>query len=105
VGWVSFSCSNRAGKCRLVSRKENDLKSFSSLNESLLDSLKAGSGVLDGCDQVERECESLFRAACENDLEGVVARRKYGPYLANKASWLKIRNVEYSKWEGREELL
>ena len=56
------------------------------------------------CDHVEREGESLFRVACENDLEGVVAKRKYDPYLASKASWLKIRNTDYSQWEGRQEL-
>ena len=169
IKWDGFRSLVRIeqGKCRLVSRKGTDLKSFRSLNESLLDSLKVGSVVLDGelvcldedgkpqfrdllfrraearfvafdllwldgqdlryfplterkqklrsivprdidcifyCDHVERDGESLFRVACDNDLEGVVAKRKYDPYLPNKASWLKIRNTDYSQWEGREQL-
>jgi len=155
------------GKCRLVSRKENDFKSFRKLNESLLAELKVRSAVMDGeivclnddgkpdfrellfrrgeprfvafdllwcdgqdfryaplterkhklrsilpadsdrimyCDHVECDGETLFRLACENDLEGVVAKRKFDPYLPDKASWLKIRNTDYSQWEGREVL-
>lgn len=56
------------------------------------------------CDHIEGDGESLFRLACENDLEGIVAKRKYDPYLPKQASWLKIRNANYSQWEGREEL-
>ena len=155
------------GKCRLVSRKENEFKSFRKLNESLIAELKVWSAVMDGeivclndegkpefrdllfrrgearfvafdllwcdgqdlryahlterkhklrsilpadsdrimyCDHVERDGESLFRLACENDLEGVVAKRKFDPYLPDKASWLKIRNPDYSQWESRVDL-
>jgi len=56
------------------------------------------------CDHVERDGESLFRLACENDPEGIVAKRKFDPYLLVQASWLKIRNPNYSQWEGREDL-
>jgi bifunctional non-homologous end joining protein LigD len=56
------------------------------------------------CDHVEAEGEGLFRLACENDLEGVVAKRGGDPYLPEHASWLKIRNHNYSQWVGREEL-
>ena len=56
------------------------------------------------CDHVERDGESLFRLACENDLEGIIAKRKFDPYLPDKASWLKIRNPNYFQWEGREDL-
>ena len=56
------------------------------------------------CDHIERDGESLFRLACENDLERVVAKRKFDPYIENQASWLKIRNTNYSEWEGRQEL-
>lgn len=45
-----------------------------------------------------------YQLACETDLEGIVAKRKYDPYLADQANWLKIRNTSYSQWEGREEL-
>jgi hypothetical protein len=48
--------------------------------------------------------EGLFRLACEHDLEGIVAKRNFDPYLPDQASWLKIRNQNYSQWIGREEL-
>jgi ATP-dependent DNA ligase len=41
--------------------------------------------------------ESLFRLACENELEGIDAKRKYDPYIQNHVSWLKIRNQEYAQ--------
>jgi hypothetical protein len=47
----------------------------------------------------------LFHLACERDLEGVVAKRKGDPYLPDHATWLKIRNANYSQWTGREDLL
>jgi bifunctional non-homologous end joining protein LigD len=56
------------------------------------------------CDHIDADGEGLFRLACENDLEGIVAKRKSDPYLPEHASWLKIRNREYSQWIGREEL-
>jgi ATP-dependent DNA ligase len=31
------------------------------------------------CDHVDRDGESLFRLACENDLECIVAKRKLDP--------------------------
>lgn len=37
-------------------------------------------------------------------LEGIVAKRKSDPYLPEHATWLKIRNHNYSQWAGREEL-
>lgn len=55
------------------------------------------------CDHVEHDGESLFHLACQNDLEGIVAKRKFDPYIEKQASWLKIRNTNYSQWEGREE--
>jgi hypothetical protein len=56
------------------------------------------------CEHIEQRGESLFRVACEYDLEGIVAKRKYDPYLAEHTTWLKIRNPRYSQWAGREEL-
>jgi ATP-dependent DNA ligase len=64
--------------------------------------LPSGGRVL-YCDHVERDRKSLFRVACDNDLEGIVAKQKFDPYIENQASWLKIRNTNYSQWEGREE--
>jgi bifunctional non-homologous end joining protein LigD len=169
VKWDGFRSLVRIeqGKCRLISRKGNEFKSFRTLNESILAELRVRSAVLDGeivclnnagktefrdllsrrgeprfvafdllwcdgqdlrysplterkhrprsilpkdserlmyCDHVEHDGEGLFRVACENDLEGVVAKRKFDPYIENQASWLKIRNTSYSQWEGRQEL-
>ncbi len=63
---------------------------------------KESNGVL-FCDHVEHHGESLFRLACENDLEGIVAKHRFGPYLQEQAQWKKIRNQKYSQWAGREE--
>src|SRR5215471_15120056 len=68
-----------------------------------LRALLAGSGErLFYCDYIEQRGESLFRVACEHDLEGIVAKRKYDPYSAEHTTWLKIRNPRYSQWVGRE---
>jgi ATP-dependent DNA ligase len=56
------------------------------------------------CDHIDGHREELFRLGCENDLEGIVAKRKSDPYLPEHAAWLKIRNQQYSHWVGREEL-
>jgi bifunctional non-homologous end joining protein LigD len=57
------------------------------------------------CDHVENDGEGLFRLACEHDLEGIVAKHKFAPYLPDsETSWVKIRNRGYSQWVGREEL-
>ena len=56
------------------------------------------------CDHIEGNGEALFRLACERDLEGIVAKRKFDPYLPALAMWQKIRNQNYSQWAGREEL-
>jgi bifunctional non-homologous end joining protein LigD len=55
------------------------------------------------CDHVESEGEELFKLACENDLEGIVAKHRFGPYLQEQSQWLKIRNHGYSQWKGREQ--
>ena len=55
-------------------------------------------------DHIDENGEGLFRLACEHDLEGIVAKRRSDPYLAEHALWRKIRNREYSQWVGREEL-
>src|SRR5579884_2777342 len=50
---------------------------------------------------VEREGKEFYRLACEQDLEGIVAKLKYGSY---GQGWFKIRNPGYSQYEGRREL-
>lgn len=64
---------------------------------------KGGERLLYG-DHIETDGEGLFRLVCEQDLEGIVAKQKTDPYLVEHASWLKIRNQNYSQWIGREEL-
>jgi bifunctional non-homologous end joining protein LigD len=63
-----------------------------------------GSEWLMYCDHVEAQGEKLFKLACKRDLEGIVAKRKYDPYIEGSAQWLKIRNPAYSQWAGREKL-
>jgi ATP-dependent DNA ligase len=52
-----------------------------------------------------RGCD-LFRAACDRDLEGIVAKWSRGPYPRDgiTTSWIKIKNPAYSQAEGRHEL-
>ena len=49
---------------------------------------------------------ALFQRVCELDLEGIVAKQKFGPYVTERESstWFKILNREYSQMQGREEL-
>ena len=44
---------------------------------------------------------TLFRLVCEQDLEGVVAKRKDAVYGGHP---YKIRNPDYSQYQGRREL-
>jgi bifunctional non-homologous end joining protein LigD len=56
------------------------------------------------CDHVEHDGEALFRVACAQDLEGIVAKPKQSRYRTEQTDWLKIRNQRYSQWIGRQEL-
>jgi len=57
------------------------------------------------CDHVELAGEEFFWQACQRDVEGIVAKRRFDPYLLDgSVRWYKIRNREYSQWVGREEL-
>ena len=57
-------------------------------------------------DHVDEHGEQIFDFACQHDLEGVVAKWKYGSYLPNSSAttWIKIKNGNYTQAEGREEL-
>jgi hypothetical protein len=48
----------------------------------------------------------LFDQICKLDLEGIVAKQKYAPYVTDReaSTWFKIRNPRYSQWAGREKL-
>ena len=57
------------------------------------------------CDHVELAGEEFFWLACQRDLEGIVAKWRFDPYLLDgSVCWHKIRNREDSAWVGREEL-
>ena len=51
---------------------------------------------------VEGAGVDLFRLACEQDLEGIVAKPAHGIYGVD-GTWLKVKNREYSQAEGRHE--
>jgi ATP dependent DNA ligase domain len=42
---------------------------------------------------------ALFQRVCEMDLEGIVAKQKFGPYVTERehSTWFKIRNRGYSQ--------
>ncbi len=64
------------------------------------DSLLKYTEYIDGCGM------ALFQRVCELDLEGIVAKQKYAPYVTERehSSWFKILNRKYSQKHGREEL-
>jgi len=47
---------------------------------------------------------AIYSGRHVSDLEGIVAKRKFDPYLLDNAKWYKIRNRNYSQGVGREEL-
>jgi bifunctional non-homologous end joining protein LigD len=57
-------------------------------------------------DHIEGKGIALFERVCKLDLEGVVAKHRYAPYISvrEQSTWFKIRNHRYSQWEGREQL-
>jgi bifunctional non-homologous end joining protein LigD len=57
-------------------------------------------------EHVEGSGTALFQRVCELDLEGIVAKQKFGPYVTDReqSTWFKIRNRGYSQMAGREEL-
>jgi bifunctional non-homologous end joining protein LigD len=56
-------------------------------------------------DHLSEQGRQLFDFACQHDLEGIVAKWKHGSYLPNSTAttWIKIKNPNYSQWEGRHE--
>ena len=55
---------------------------------------------------IEAHGVQLFEAACEHDLEGIVAKRKDSRYEPDErsADWIKIKNPHYTQVRGRQEL-
>ncbi len=81
---------------RLMDRKQ-ELRRL--LARSPTDSLRY-TEYIDGCGM------ALFQRVSELDLEGIVAKQKFGPYVTEReqSTWFKILNREYSQKDGREEL-
>jgi bifunctional non-homologous end joining protein LigD len=57
-------------------------------------------------DHVDGSGIALFKRVCKLDLEGIVAKHKFGPYVEDReqSTWVKILNRNYSQKVGREEL-
>ena len=57
-------------------------------------------------DHIEAAGCEAFRAACDMDLEGIVAKEKHASYIADtrRSTWIKIKNPRYTQAEGRHEL-
>jgi bifunctional non-homologous end joining protein LigD len=54
-------------------------------------------------DHVAERGTDLYRAACEMDLEGVIAKLAGAPYGTEPPSWIKVKNPAYSQAIGRRE--
>ena len=91
----------------LLSREEEDLR-YLPLEErkhKLRATLPQTGERLLYCDHVELAGEEFFWLACQRDVEGIVAKRRFDSYLVDgSVRWYEIRNREYSQWAGREEL-
>jgi bifunctional non-homologous end joining protein LigD len=48
--------------------------------------------------------KDLYGVICREDLEGIVAKHKLGPYTSAPMSWFKIINPNYSQHRGRKEM-
>jgi len=57
-------------------------------------------------DHLRERGSALFQAACQRDLEGIVAKWRNGRYPSDgvSTSWVKIKNPAYSQMTGRREL-
>jgi len=56
-------------------------------------------------DHIDGKGAELYRAACHSDLEGIVAKYKWGAYRPDpdSSSWIKIKNPAYPQAAGRHE--
>jgi len=64
----------------------------------------AGSTTVLYADHMDAKGTELFRAVCDQDLEGIVAKRRDGLYTPEETTWVKIKNARYSQMDGRREL-
>jgi bifunctional non-homologous end joining protein LigD len=57
-------------------------------------------------DHIHEFGSALFERVFKLDLEGIVAKHSFGPYVTEpqRTTWVKIKNRSYSHMAGREEL-
>lgn len=57
-------------------------------------------------DHLKGDGSTLYRIACQMDLEGIVAKKVDSPYEDHWTHpyWIKIKNTNYSQNEGRADL-
>jgi ATP-dependent DNA ligase len=55
--------------------------------------------------RVTKSANALFQRICKLDLEGIVSKQKFGPYVTEReqSTWFKILNRAYSQMAGRGE--
>jgi len=82
---------------RLIDRKQELRR--------LLNRVRANSR-LKYVDHVDASGTALFQRVCQMDLEGIVAKNKFGAYVTERenSTWIKILNRGYSQKQGREGL-
>jgi len=86
------------GKCRLISRKGNDFKSFRKLNESLLAELRVRSAVLDG----EIVC---LNGEGKPDFRDLLFRRGEARFVAFDLLWYEGQDLRYAPLTERKQKL
>ena len=66
--------------------------------------LSKASSRLQYVDHIHEHGTALFERVCKLDLEGIVAKHAYAPYVtdAQRTTWFKIKNRNYSQMAGRE---
>jgi ATP-dependent DNA ligase len=55
-------------------------------------------------DHIESRGVDFFRAICDRDCEGVVAKHRLAPYTSKPQSWFKVLNPDYTQKRGRREM-
>jgi ATP-dependent DNA ligase len=73
--------------------------------KAALRALVRNSGRILYADHIDGRGTEIYRAACHQDLEGIVAKYKWSGYAPDPtlSSWVKIKNPGYSQAAGRHE--
>jgi bifunctional non-homologous end joining protein LigD len=86
--------------------KGHDLRRRTLLDrKTALRTLIRNGGRILYADHIDGKGAELYQAACQSDLEGIVAKYKWGAYCPDpgSSSWIKIKNPSYSQAAGRHE--